>query len=206
MDAAHAIEPETLAEFLKREKVTCREILNMMAAIDDGIVEAKPEEMKELAKLLRDKTDSYYHVLEDIKAERAKIQMRIDMRVKMLQAEAKAIDRDEKNLMQLLLWNMESNGLTEMHGDEYLAKIKESRGSLVALDEPKPVDKVKYPGLIRTVYEWDKNAVKRYITEKTKDQIKNEVVGEEFLIFSKRFKIEKSKKVEFKPNTKRNRK
>jgi len=207
----HAVDLETeikfeemdLQERLAMDKFSCRRILQTMSDIDQGYLEATPEQMTELAKRLKEKSDSYYYVLEDIRADRA----RLDIRINMIQKEDDVLARDERNLQKLLMMNMKEQGLEQLPGNEWLVKIKKGRGSLVALDKPMPVDKVKYPHLIKTVYEWKKTEIKKHLKEKHAAlAIRNEgktdadvlEADEDLEKFNKRFEMKVSEKIEFK--------
>lgn len=179
--------PQTWAEsvLLNIEVVTLRDILRVMSMCDEGEVELTQDQMKLLAKRVKEKADGYQSVHEEFQAIEARLKIRIDTWRK----EMARVTRDRENLEKLLLWNMQQNELTTLPGNDYIAKRQKNPPKLIPNVEASPQLKVKFPEFVRTKYEWEANIIKKALKTAPKDSE-----------LWKLFKLDHGEKVKFEVN------
>lgn len=170
------------------DTTTLHEILTVMGMVDEGEISLTIDQMKQLSARVKEKADSYQHVHEDLTTNLNRLQMRI----KTWQSEEKRIARDIRNLEKLLLWNMQSNDLEILPGEDYIVKRKKNPAKVVPLAKCTAQMAIKYPDLVRTKYKWAKTKVKKRLKSEpdTSDLRKLFVLAQEENI---KFEVNKGK-------------
>jgi len=135
-------------------------LLSKLQAVDEGLEDLNKADFDQLIGDLKGKVDSIYYVLTKLGAESDRL---ADV-IKKLQEKKKAIDNGAKRLKDWSVISMSRHDMPYLEGDNFTMRIMSSES--VKLNENITLDSqafMKYPGLIRRKFEWDKAAVKTAI-------------------------------------------
>ncbi len=178
---ARQLEP-TQDPLAVKPEMSLGEILRLMQASDEGMVDLSTDDMQALGEMAGMKVDGYRYMISKFQAESKRLAEEAAPIVKASQAMA----RKAASIEKLLMWRMQSNKLTKMPGETYSASIKTSRAVSVKRDAEAGAY-ARYGSYLRTNYEWDKVA----LTKALKDE---DETAKEIAEFVENYKIE------FKPN------
>jgi hypothetical protein len=146
-----------------KEKMTLKEILELLSHVERGIVNLDEDELKELGEKALVKIDGYKDFIERCDCEAN----RIVEKIKEFQATKKTIENKKKQIEKLLLIHMNSHEFKDMVGDMYAVKVVTRRQSKLVFkgswDTPDGQTFLKYPDLVKRSYTWDKTGVKNSV-------------------------------------------
>jgi len=146
---------QNLSLFIKPE-MSLPMILDLMTQVDEGVVSASNEELETLMGRATTKIDSYKFIEDEYED----VEERLAVRIKEFQAAKKTVSNKKNNLKKLLVYSMQKNGFTKFKGEDYKVHLLKTK-SIDPKREPRPMDVVIAPELVKVTYEWKKTEIKK---------------------------------------------
>ena len=142
---------------------TLTELMRLMSALDDGLIDFDPELHAKTLGKTQVKLDNYKRFIDTLDAET----VIVDQRIKEQQDYKKRLQSRKRGLENLLLYLAERDQL--LPGVEYDLKIKTSTTTHAKVD-PNEDLYFAFPELIRTKMEWKMVDVKKHLKEFPKSE------------------------------------
>lgn len=136
------------------------QLLSKLNEADEAMEALSKEDFDQLIGDIKDKIDGIKYFISKCDAE----EKRLDDIIKEFQDKKKSVQNSSKALKKWATDCMIKNGTDLMHGEKFTIRIQ-SRESLI-INENIELDAkayLKYKGLVKRKYEWDKTAVKQAI-------------------------------------------
>lgn len=130
-------------------------LLEMLKTADEFMSEEV--DFSELLDLTGEKVDAIKYVDERLEAQELLLKRREEELAQM----RKGVAANRERLKKRALEAMQFHGFEKLPGKQYRAQIQKSPPALVLVRESATVDDVlEYPKFVKTVYEWDKIAIR----------------------------------------------
>lgn len=139
---------------------TLQEYLNLIADIEDGLIEVTPEKLGIVFDGLKNKIDGYVELIEYMQ-ERASA---LKSKAKKINEKAKALENAEKRIRAYIAFLLDINEAPEIYGHTYKVGVRRTY-QVEMKEEPTEENQAKYPELMRQkiTYEWDKARIKEIL-------------------------------------------
>lgn len=134
------------------------QLLQILEAADNGLVELDTDSAREILTRLNVKVDCYKYLLEKYEAEIK----RVADRQKEYQDLRRVLENKRDSIKSMMAYFMASNNFTSVPGQEWVAKLRETESVKVLTDANQDTF-IKYFQFHRVKYEWDKEKIKDYI-------------------------------------------
>lgn len=130
-------------------------LLNQLRTADEFMTDEV--DFSELLELTADKVDAIKYVDERLEAQEALLKRREEELAQM----RRAVAANRQRLKERALEAMKQHGFEKLPGRQYRAQVQKAPPALVLVREVATVDDVlEFPGFVKTVYQWDKEAIK----------------------------------------------
>lgn len=155
------IPEEAIQDFsqLNLSELSLPQRLEAMRMIDEGLLNATPDQMRQLANGVKEKIDDYYKYKEDLEA----YKNRLEMRITPWQQELARAKNDLNRFQKFIDWIMENNDRQEIPGEDYVLKNTTSKRCEIKVEADETFI-VRFGRFIRTKYEWNLTEIKKAIT------------------------------------------
>jgi len=146
-----------------KARPTFPKLVTAMKAVDDGLINATDDDLREIATALFDKVDDYHYTITAFE-DRAK---RLGDEIKERQAKKKSLENRQARLEQLMTHYMLEKDFQTIPGNEYQVDLKRRKSIAWAenMSSPTPELYRKYPAFIRRKYEWNKTELTKAIKQ-----------------------------------------
>lgn len=132
-------------------------LLTDLEQADTGLIEFDPEQHRETLLKAELKIDSYKYVLNRYASRISEIKDEIEE----LTAIKRTLENKQNNLLELLFWVMKQKNITKFPGQKYVVSLLKKKNIQIIADNPDSKTFLKFPGLIKRTYAWDKMALKK---------------------------------------------
>lgn len=135
------------------------ERLRIMREIDEGLIDATPEEMKLLGQARAEKIDAYNFTIAERKGDLARIEALLEP----LLAEREFIKNEIKNIYRFLDWNLELEGYQDILGNDYAVTAKSSKKCKARVEADTKAMMRFGDGFVKVSYDWRINEIKKIL-------------------------------------------
>lgn len=141
-----------------KPKKNLSEILSLMRASDEGMLDLSPEEMLQLGADGEVKVDGYYHMITKYLSESARLASIAKNFANAAAAHAAQADR----MKNALCYHMRENGYASLPGQDWKVSLRASQKVAMKIPVPVPTAEqaLQYADYVRVKYEWNKVALK----------------------------------------------